>query len=149
MGIIETIKSWFISGQKPSDQSESAFDVENFIYIKIPGNIQPLERGELFEDKIDPILAQDNLGSVSGGGSTLSDPLPDGTRVVEWCGIDIDVTDRDSALVKLRELLPTLDAPHGTELQYTCGETKLQDVFVSGSWQLRLQRESLHPGFGV
>lgn len=149
MGIIEIIKSWFTSNPKASEQAEEVFDAEHFVYIKIPGSIQPLERGDLFEDKIDPVLAQDNLGSVSGGGSSLSDPHPDGSRTIEFCGIDIDAADRDRTLVKLRELLPQLDAPHGTELHYTRDGAKLQDVLAFGGWQLGLPRQYLHPGFGA
>lgn len=149
MGIIETIGSWFNGNRKVPEQPAKAFDVENFIYIKIPGNIQPLERGELFEDKIDPVLAQDDLGSVSGGGSSLGDPRPDGTRIIEFCGIDIDATDRDRALTKLRELLPQLNAPVDTELHYTRGGVKLQDALAEGGWVLEMPRQFLHPGFDI
>lgn len=143
--MFEKIKSFF--GGKMA--REPSFDVEKFIYIRMPGNIQPMERGELFEDKIDPVLAQDNLGAVSGGGSLLGDPRPDGTRIVESCGIDVDVTDRDRALVVLRQLLPQLGAPTGTELHYTRGNSKLQDSLASNGWQLEQPRSYLHPGFGV
>lgn len=149
MGIIETIGSWFGGQRKAPEPPANAFDVENFIYIRIPGNIQPVERGELFEDRIDPVLAQDDLGSVSGGGSSLGDPRPDGTRIIEFCGIDIDATDRDRALARLRELLPQLDAPPGTELHYTRDGVKLQDVLAEGGWVLGSPRQFLHPGFDV
>jgi hypothetical protein len=148
MGIFDTIRSLLGGGKSPEPPKQS-FDVESFIYIKMPGNIQPMERGELFEDKIDPVLARDNLGTVSGGGSLLSDPRPDGTRVVESCGIDIDVTDLDRALEVLRGLLPQLDAPLGTELHYTQGGAKLQDALTSSGWQLEQSRTDLHPGFGI
>ena len=143
--MFNAIKSLF-GGKKPPQPS---FDIENFVYVKLPGNIQPMERGELFEDKIDPILAQENLGTVTGGGSLLGDPRPDGTRIVESCGIDIDVSDRSRALEVLRELLPRIDAPLGTELHYTRGNTKLQDVLTSSGWHVEQPRTYLHPGFGI
>jgi hypothetical protein len=149
MGIIETIGSWFSGNRKVPEQPANGFDVQNFIYIRIPGNIQPVERGERFEDRIDPVLAQDGLGAVSGGGSLLGDPRPDGTRIVEFCGIDIDATDRDRALVRLRELLPQLDAPLETELHYTRDGVKLQDVLAESGWILGSPRQFLHPGFDV
>jgi hypothetical protein len=147
--IVELIKSWFTGGPKAPQHAEETFDVEGFIYVKIPGNIQPLERGELFEDEIERALAEDDLGSVSGGGSSLSHPRPDGSRIVEFCGIDIDAKDRDRTLAKLREILMRLHAPHGTELHYTRTGSKLQDVLANGVWQLGLTRQFLHPGFGL
>ena len=148
MGIFDAIKS-LLGGGKSPEPSKQPFDLESFIYIKMPGNIQPMQRGELFEDKIDPVLAHDNLGAVSGGGSLLGDPRPDGTRIVEYCGIDIDVIDLNRALEVLRDLLPQLDAPLDTELHYTRGGAKLQDTLTSSGWQLEQPRTYLHPGFGI
>ena len=148
MGIFDKVRS-LLGADKAPEPPQQSFDVEKFIYIKMPGNIQPMERGELFEDKIDPVLAQDNLGAVSGGGSLLGDPRPDGTRIVESCGIDIDVTDLSRALVVLRELIPQLNSPVGTELHYTEGGARLQDVLTPSGWELAQTRTYLHPGFGV
>jgi hypothetical protein len=97
MNIFARIKASLFGPNEPKSQGGDEFDLEKFIYIKIPGNIGPHDRGELFEDKIDPVLEKEGLGSVSGGGSSLGDERPDGTRVVEFCGIDVDVTNRDRA----------------------------------------------------
>jgi len=149
MGIIDAIKSIFSRDSPARGEPQQSFDIESFIYIKIPGEIQPLDRGALFEDPIDSALAQANLGATSGGGSSLGDPQPDGSRRIEFCGIDFDATDRDGALVALRTLLPSLSAPLGTELHYTRGGIKLQDVLSVEGWQPGLPRNFLHPGFGV
>ena len=92
-------------------EQESEFDVEQFIYVKIPAPIQPLDRGSLFEDPIDSALEPEGLGHVSGGGSLLGDTRADGTRPIEFCGIDIDTTDRSAVLHILRGLLPKLGIP--------------------------------------
>ena len=147
-----SISSFFKSllSPRPSPPPEvNAFDVEQFIYVKIPGEIGPLDRGELFEDKIEPVLAEKSLGSVSGGGSSLGDARPDGSRPIEFCGIDIDTKARDEALAALRSLLPTLNAPVGTELHYTKSGQQLQDELSIGGWVLERPRVFLHPGFGV
>lgn len=125
------------------------FDVEQFIYIKIPDAIQPLARGDLFEDPIDAALEPKALGHVSGGGSLLGDAQPDGTRQIEFCGIDIDTTDREAALEVLRKLLPNLGTPLGTELHYTAGGKKLQDCFLGADWGVGESRTFLHPGFDI
>jgi hypothetical protein len=127
----------------------NTFDVEQFIYIKIPGEIGPIDRGEMFEDKIEPVLAEKSLGTISGGGSSLGDARPDGSRPVTFCGIDIDTESRDEALVVLRDLLPTLNAPVGTELHYTKNGLKLQDEFAAEGWTLEKPRVFEHPGFGI
>ena len=148
MSISSFFKSLLPSRPTPP-QEVNAFDVEQFIYVKIPGDIGPRERGEMFEDKIEPILAERILGSVSGGGSSLGDERPDGSRPIEFCGIDIDTMSRDAALAALRSLLPTLDAPEGTELHYTKNGQKLQDELSKDGWVLGRPRVFLHPGFGV
>jgi hypothetical protein len=150
MGILDTIKSWFSGGTgREAEEDDSAFDPERFVYLKIPGDIQPMDRGEWFEDRIEPALAQAGLGTVSGGGSSLSDSRADGSRVIEYCGVDIDVTELEPALVLLRTLLPQLPITPGTELQYTRGGDMLRDIYRDGEWRLAQPREDRHPGFGV
>lgn len=128
---------------------QQSLNPEEFIYVKIPGNIQPVQRGEQFEDRIDPVLSARRLGSVSGGGSSLADPLPDGRRLVEFCGLDIDTEDRDGALEALRDVLPQIGAPTGTELRYTRDGAKLQDEFDGLVWSTNKPRLFLHPGFDI
>lgn len=147
MGILGKLKSKF---RPRADKAASPrLDPEQFIYVKLPGNIQPIQRGEQFEDRIEPVLAESKLGSVSGGGSSLTDPLPDGRRLVSFCGIDVDTPNRDAALTVLRDLLPTLNAPVGTELHYTRDGTKLQDEFSGAGWATNRPRTDLHSGFEV
>lgn len=86
---------------------------------------------------------------ISGGGSQLGKPYPDGCPRVEFCGIDIDVTDRDRALGVIRQKLVELNTPIGTEVHYTVGNSMLLDRFVGDTWQERLPRSFKHPGFGV
>lgn len=150
MGVFDTIKGWFSSPAPQANGGDSAgFDPERFVYLKIPGNIQPIERGERFEDPLQAMLEESGAGEVSGGGSSLSDPDAEGRRVVEFCGIDIDVDDRDAALQRLRAFLPGLSIPAGTELHYTRDGRLLRDVYADGVWAQGLAREERHPGFGV
>lgn len=125
------------------------FDVEQFIYIKIPDAIQPSDRAALFENPIDDALQSKGLGHVSGGGSLLGELRPDGTRVITFCGIDVDTTDRDAVLAILRRLLTDLGAPLHTELHYTAGGEKLQDRFLGADWSTAETREFLHPAFDI
>lgn len=150
MGIFRKLTSWWSGagdsrGEVPQNDS---FDVEQFIYVKIPGHIEPIERGEI-EDRIEPLLQEARLGEISGGGSQLGDARPDGTRPIEFCGIDIDAIDRNAALELLRSLLPTLNVPAGTELHYTRQGIRLLDRYLANGWELELSRTQLHPGFDI
>ncbi|PTT22581.1 hypothetical protein DBR12_03765 [Acidovorax sp. HMWF029] len=147
MSVISTIKS--LLGLAPAKQEQKTFNPEHFIYVKLPGNLMPLDRGAVYEDPIEQALSEGNLGTVSGGGSSLGDKLPDGSRIIEFSGIDIDTDQPTRTLEVLRDLLRKLDAPAGTELHYTRGGAKLQDQLSSTGWRTAQQREFLHPGFGV
>ena len=148
MSLLRFFKSLWPSAPSPSP-SAYAVDPEQFIYVKIPGDMGPVDRGEMFEDRIDTALAAKSIGSVSGGGSSLGDARADGSRPIVFCGIDIDTHAREETRALLRTLLPTLDAPAGTELHYTKNGRKLQDTFTHMGWALEQRRVFLHPGFGV
>lgn len=129
--------------------TQPRFDVEQFVYLKILAGIGPLERAERFEEPIDAALAEDDLGEVSGGGSSLGDARPDGSRPIEFCGVDIDTRDRDAALKVLRVVLPGLGLPRGSELHYTAAGRRLQDVWLDDRWTIGQPRTFRHPGFDV
>jgi hypothetical protein len=132
-----------------SADAESQWDPHLFIYIKIPGDIQPLVRGERFEEPLQAVLEEAQLGNISGGGSQLDDPYPDGSPRVEFCGLDVDVTDTDRARALLKHELINLQAPAGTELHYTKCGVMLLDRLIEGSWSEGIARTFTHPGFGV
>ena len=148
MGIFSLIKSKLVGSNMESPPVPD-FNIEQFIYIKIPDSIGPIDRGEKYEDKLEALLAAQGLGSISGGGSSLGDPQPDGKRFIEFCGIDVDSTDRDKVRALLRDTLPTLGAPIGTELHYTMAGCRLQDELGDNGWLLEQKRTFLHPGFNT
>lgn len=83
-----------------------------FFYVRIPGNIQPIERGERFEDPLQAALVAANLGEVTGGGSQMGEG-----KTVEFCGLDVEVTDRNKGLQIIRAVLRRLGAPAGTVIE--------------------------------
>ena len=102
-----------------------------------------------FDDPLAEKLEQAQLGSISGGGSQLDVPCPDGRQRVAFCGIDVDVNDLDAARAMPMTELSALAAPLGTELHYTKGVTMLLDRLTSEGWKQGLARTMEHPGFGV
>lgn len=128
---------------------ESSFNPEDFIYIKIPGDIEPLDRGERFEDPIQAQLEAQGLGVISGGGSSLSDADASGRRRIEFCGIDVDTPHRDRTRAQLRGQLIELHAPVGTELHFTRAGERWLDRLTEHGWRQDLPRQEGHPGFDV
>jgi hypothetical protein len=124
------------------------FDPELFVCIKIPDPLGPFERGERYEDPLETVLSQHQLGEVSGGGSQLGDEGPNGTPTIAFCGVDVSTTDRERALAILRRALVKLRAPVGTELHYTRDRIALQDVLDGDGWKVGQGRTVPHPYFG-
>jgi hypothetical protein len=84
----------------------------DFIIATMNARLQPLDRGEYFEDPLEEILARDKLGSVTGGGTALGE---DGE--IESCDIEIQVPEAsDAVLDAIRTALEALGAPRGSRL---------------------------------
>jgi hypothetical protein len=106
------------------------------VFVKIPGDILPLERGELFEDPLTAVLEAKQLGTVSGGGTQLSDVQADGWRQIVWCALDVELTlPPEEGLRVLREELVRLNAPRGTVLEYEWeGEMRVEPLYEDSPW---------------
>lgn len=89
-----------------------------FVYIRMPGDLDPQDRWERFADSLGEELEKDDLGTVTGGGSQFSEPDEDGNDFVEFCGIDVDLYDAVKGLALLRRELLRLQVPTGTVLLY-------------------------------
>lgn len=119
MNFLKELKSW-LGLDTHSATPESAVNEANplFVYIKLPVDLQPLERGELFEDPLQEALEREKAGAVTGGGSLLSDLDENGQRHIKFCGIDVDLYEPAKGLALLRSELRRLEAPPGTMLLY-------------------------------
>jgi hypothetical protein len=91
---------------------EAAERGEHLFYIRIPASIQPLGRGERFEDPLQRVLNAASMGEVAGGGSQLGDD-----DTILYCGLDVIVRNRDEGLRLIRRMMRELDAPAGTVIE--------------------------------
>lgn len=132
-----------------TDPSNDDFGPTDLVYIVLPESLDPMDREARYEDPIEAELKLSKLGYVSGGGSSLSDEKPDGSRDIEWCGIDVDTIDVDKCRALLRQHLPELGCLAGTQLQFWNDDAPLQDEFDGETWRLNLSRTEMHPGFGI
>lgn len=120
------------------------------IYVMLPESLEPLDRGSRYEDPLEVELKLADLGYISGGGSSLSDESPDGSREFEFCGIDVEAYEIDVVRDLLRHHLPSLGCPAGTQLQFRDGEdVPLLDEYDGSDWRTDLPRTMMHPGFGI
>ena len=89
-----------------------------FVYVRIPGDLDPQDRWDRFADPLQQALEKEDLGAVTGGGTQFSEPDEDGNDFVEFCGIDVDLYDAVKGLALLRRELVRLQVPPGTMLLY-------------------------------
>jgi hypothetical protein len=127
----------------------SSGDDWDLVYIYLPGSLGSLARGERYEDPLQGALQQARLGEINGAGSSLGEEKSDGSRDIAFSGIDVDAYDIAAVRELLRDRLPTLGCPVGTQLHFTVDDAPLQDEFDGRGWLLDRPRSMLHPYFGV
>jgi hypothetical protein len=105
-------------GCQPAAVTPPAASEIQFVFVKIPDPVEPLERGSKYEDPLDEALKKEKVGEVTGGGSQLSKPDETGKAAIEWVGVDVDLTDFEKGLPILKRELLRLGAPPATVVEY-------------------------------
>ena len=89
-----------------------------FVYVRMPVDLDPMDRHELFAEPLHEALEKENLGAVTEGG-TMFVPVDDNDdEEVQFSGIDVDLYDRERGFALLHRELNRLQAPQGTSLLY-------------------------------
>jgi hypothetical protein len=84
-----------------------------YLVAQLNARLQPMHRGELFEDPLDDALQQLGVGSVTGGGTEMSE-----SGEVAHCDIEIKVAALDEDAVRaVISCLERLGAPLGSQLR--------------------------------
>lgn len=117
--------------KKPSAQPPA-----QFLVAKLNARLQPMHRGEFFEDPLDAVLRATGTREVSGGGT-----LQDVSGEIESCDIEIQCADADKETIDLIvSTLERLGAPKasvltieatGAELPF--GVTEGLAVYLNGT----------------
>lgn len=92
-----------------------------FVFVKVMESIQPIARGEKYEDPLDAALKAADLGEVTGGGTLLSSD-----KSIDWVGIDVELADLAKGLPVLRRKLIELGVPKGSTLEYEIDGKKVE-----------------------
>ena len=84
-----------------------------FVIARLNARVQPIDRGEFFEDPLHSVLTENGLGEVTGGGTMLGED-PDG---IAYCEVEIGLNSvNDQALAAITATLEGLGAPKGSSL---------------------------------
>jgi len=97
-----------------------------FVTARMWEYIEPIARGNRYEDPLDAFLIRNGLGELDGGGTQLGD-----RPKIEFVDVTFWLKDSDEALTQAGEELNLLGAPVGSELQYVRGNQELTRSFGS------------------
>ena len=86
-------------------------DFPHFIIGRFYEHIEPIDRGERYEDPLQAVLESKGLGRVTGGGSLLNE-----LGGIDYAEIEIELANLEDALNVAIEALETAGAPQGSEL---------------------------------
>jgi hypothetical protein len=90
------------------------------ITARLKAHIEPIDRGEWYEDPLSEILEKNQMGKVTGGGSALGDDF----KIVH-ADLEIALANLGTALQFTRDCLEKIGVPVGSELIYEVdGEVK-------------------------
>jgi hypothetical protein len=84
-----------------------------FVLARITEHVEPLERGERYEDPLAAFLNEHGLGEVTGGGSQLN-----ANGEIEFADVELELVNLDDAITKLVQQLEAMGAPFGSSIQF-------------------------------
>jgi hypothetical protein len=91
------------------------------IVARLNARVQPIQRGDIFEDPLDAALKERGIGAVVGGGTEMAPP-PAG---IASCDVEIQLNSLANDLVnETISLLEGLGAPKGSQLVLPDGATR-------------------------
>ena len=86
-------------------------DFPHLIIARLYEHIEPLDRGDRYEDPLQAALEQTGIGRVTGGGSQL-----DELGGIAYADVEMELANVDEALRIVAEALEAAGAPQGSEL---------------------------------
>ena len=99
-------------GIKFGGSRETVEDGE-YLTARLNARVQPIDRGDYFEDPLEETLQDAGLGEVTGGGTQLAEE-PAG---IEFCDLEVRVNKaNDETLTAITKRLEALGAPKGSKL---------------------------------
>jgi hypothetical protein len=114
----------------------SVEETKEFIVAQLNARLQPMHRGEFFEDPLDEELRKCGVGEISGGGT-----LKNKSGEIEYCDVEIEAKNSDDETVRIIiGRLEQLGAPKGSRLNIEAedrevpfGVTEGMAVYLNGT----------------
>jgi hypothetical protein len=101
-----------------------------FLVIHIPGDVEPMERGDRFEDPLDKALRKAGKVGKCVGGGTAFETEPEFR--ITGCDIEVEAADLARAMPIIRDTLVAATAPPGTTVTHADTEKVLLRLTKSG-----------------
>jgi hypothetical protein len=93
------------------DDMADTSDFPHFVIARFFEHIEPIDRGDRYEDPLNEALEAAGIGRVTGGGSQLTE-----VGRIEFADIEIELADLDAALQAAVQALERAGAPQGSEI---------------------------------
>ena len=101
-----------IFGSKSESKNEKN---PEFIIVTLNDKIQPIDRGDYYEDPLDEFMQQNQIGEITGGGTMQAE-----NGEIEFVDIEIQLNDEidvKSSALKIIDFLKEKNAPKGSKLR--------------------------------
>ena len=114
---VPTIEDVLAASAQRVEGAVSAADVDlaqypHSVSVRLAESIQPINRGERYEDPLATVLAEHQLGVVTGGGSQLT-----AQGEIAFVRLDLQLADLDRAVALVRHTVEALGAPIGSAIE--------------------------------
>ena len=81
--------------------------------LQLNARLQPLDRGDIYEDPICDALEASGIGITTGGGTMMME-----SREIEFCDVEITLNDdSDESMAKLIQIIDSIRVPKGSYLR--------------------------------
>ena len=97
-------------------------DFPHLILARVYEHVEPIDRGDRYEDPLQATLEKMGIGRVTGGGSQLNE-----LGEIAYADVEIELANVDEALGIVAEALEIAGAPQGSELIQTSDDRVLRE----------------------
>jgi hypothetical protein len=97
-------------------------DFPHLVFARVYEHIEPIDRGDRYEDPLQATLEKTAIGRVTGGGSQLNE-----LGEIAYADVEIELANVDEALRIVAEALEGAGAPQGSELIQTSDDRVLRE----------------------
>jgi hypothetical protein len=113
-------------------------DFPHVVIARFHEHIEPIDRGERYEDRLQAVLDETNVGRVTGGGSQLNE-----LGGIDYADVEIELQNLEDAVRIVSEALKKSGAPQGSELIHATDDRVLRQFGTNQCLAIYLDGTSL------